>query len=109
VPVSSTLTGPIRNFAIVSLPVLDFRKSWATACDVAKAPGKLFHDLRRSVVRDMVRAGIAPTIARGISGHRSDAVFERYDIVSGKDMKEALEKHSDTGGKPEKRDRRGTM
>ncbi len=85
------------------VPVIDFRKSWQSACIAAKVGrmvkgedesghyvGKLFHDLRRSAVRDMVRAGVAPTIARGISGHRSDAVFDRYDIVDGKDMKNAL-------------------
>lgn len=85
------------------VPVIDFRKSWQTACVAAKVGcwiekegeprryvGRLFHDLRRSAVRDMVRAGIAPTIARGISGHRSDEIFDRYVIVSGKDMRDAL-------------------
>ncbi len=85
-------------------PVIDFRKSWQGACIAARVGrmvedengkehyvGKLFHDLRRSCIRDLVRAGVPPTIARGISGHRSDAVFSRYDIVSGKDMKRALE------------------
>ncbi len=89
-------------------PVIDFRKSWQKACVAAgvgrmvKATedpederevyvGKLFHDLQRSAVRDMVRAGIPPTIARGISGHRSDAVFDRYNIVDGRDRKAALE------------------
>jgi integrase len=73
-------------------PVVDFRKSWASACRAANLPGKLFHDLRRTAVRDMVRAGTPPTIARAISGHRSEAVFERYDIVSGRDMRQALER-----------------
>jgi integrase len=73
-------------------PVMDFRKSWASACRAANLPGKLFHDLRRTAVRDMVRAGTPPTIARAISGHRSEAVFDRYDIVSGKDMRQALER-----------------
>jgi hypothetical protein len=45
-----------------------------------------------TAVRDMVRAGTPPTIARAISGHRSEAVFDRYDIVSGRDMRQALER-----------------
>ncbi len=88
-------------------PVVDFRKSWQKACCAAgvgrmvadesdpekeRYVGKLFHDLRRSAVRDMVRAGVAPTIARTISGHRSDAVFERYDIVDGRDVRSGLER-----------------
>jgi len=40
----------------------------------------------------MVRAGVAPTIARTISGHRSDAVFEMYDIVDGRDVRSGLER-----------------
>jgi hypothetical protein len=31
-------------------------------------------------------------IARAISGHRSDAIFERYDIVDGRDVRSGLEK-----------------
>jgi integrase len=85
------------------VPVIDFRKSWYRACVKASVgrmvededksehyEGKLFHDLRRSAVRDMVRSGVNPTIARGVSGHRSDAVFDRYNIVDGRDTKKAL-------------------
>ncbi len=70
--------------------VRDFRKSWAAACKAAKVPGRLFHDLRRSAVRDMVRAGVSRSVAKAISGHKTDAIFERYDITSGDDRREAL-------------------
>lgn len=71
-------------------PVVDFKHSWATACSKAGCPGKLFHDLRRTAVRDMIRAGVPQSVAMRISGHRTAAMFTRYDIASEEDKREAL-------------------
>jgi integrase len=68
----------------------DFRKRWATACKNAKVPGRLFHDLCRSAVRDMIRSGVPQSVAMSISGHRSSSIFLRYDIASDADRREAL-------------------
>jgi integrase len=90
-------------------PIGDVRKTWATACIKAglfhvvtdangkerKVPARLIHDLRRTGVRDMVRAGVPETVAMAVSGHRTRAVFDRYNITSEDDVRQAVARTSD--------------
>jgi len=71
-------------------PIRDPRRSWAAACEAAGVAGRLFHDLRRSGVRNMIRAGVRETIAMAISGHRTRAIFDRYNITSDEDLRQAV-------------------
>lgn len=72
--------------------VRTFRGPWTSACERAGVPGLLFHDLRRTAVRNLERAGVPRSVAMKLTGHKTEAVYRRYAIADAAALSEGVEK-----------------
>jgi integrase len=70
-------------------PVKNFGNLWRNALEAVGLPagraregGRIFHDLRRSAVPTLIRAGVDPSVAMKVSGHKTRAMFDRYNIIA---------------------------
>lgn len=85
-------------------PIVEFRGAWIRACSKAglfkttkdargkevKVPTLRFHDFRRAFVSNQENAGTPRKVAKSLSGHVTDSVYERYHIVRREDQLAAL-------------------
>jgi integrase len=66
-----------------------FHKAWTAAREAAQMPHSIPHDMRRSAVRNLERAGIPRKVAMQMVGHRTESIYRRYHIVAEADIHEA--------------------
>jgi integrase len=69
-----------------------FHKAWRKARLAAGCPGKIAHDFRRTAVRNLEQAGVPRSVAMKLTGHKTEAVYRRYAIVSPGDLQDAVRK-----------------
>ena len=70
-----------------------FRDLWRSAVKAAGLPpGRLFHDLRRSAVRNLIRSGVDPNIAMKVSGHKTRSMLDRYHVIEDMETAAALKR-----------------
>ncbi|MGD0991735.1 MAG: site-specific integrase [Gemmatimonadales bacterium] len=88
-------------------PIRSYRRAWKGACKRAargqgegdvrmltrpQLIGRIVHDLRRTAVRNLERAGVPRSVAMKLTGHKTEAVYRRYAIVAESDLREGVGK-----------------
>jgi integrase len=73
-------------------PIRSITKAWRNACKLAGVRNRIPHDLRRTAARNFIRSGMSETVAMKLTGHLTRSVFDRYNITSADDLRQAAEK-----------------
>lgn len=74
------------------LPIRSMKDGWREIGARAGLPGMIFHDLRRTAARNMLRTGVSAGVVMEILGWKSSAMLQRYDTVSEADLAMAADK-----------------
>ena len=71
------------------IAVRRWRTAWRTACQAAGVPTRFLHDCRRTAARNLIRANVPERVAMLLTGHKSRAIFDRYNIIHEQELLEA--------------------
>lgn len=86
------IPGDVRVFRRDGVAVRVWRHALRDACRRAGVPHRLLHDCRRTAARNLVRAGVPERVAMLLTGHKTRAVFDRYNIVNERELLHAGER-----------------
>lgn len=84
--------GSPHVFTLRGKRILDIKKGFGMACGRAGVKDCHFHDLRHCAITNMRKAGVPDNVIMSISGHKTTAMFRRYDAVDRTDRHHALER-----------------
>ena len=71
------------------IPIRRWRTAWRTACQAAGVPTRFLHDCRRTAGRNLIRASVPERVAMLLTGHKTRAIFDRYNIINEQELLEA--------------------
>ena len=78
-----------RVFHRDGITIRRWRTAWRTACQAAGVPTRFLHDCRRTAARNLIRANVPERVAMLLTGHKSRAIFDRYNIVNEQELLDA--------------------
>jgi integrase len=81
-----------RVFTYKGNPIGRIKKALASACEKAAIRDFRFHDLRRTCVTNLRKAGVNQTVIMKVTGHKTFSMFTRYDTVDISDAQDAVRK-----------------
>ena len=84
--------GDSRVFRRDGVPVRRWRTALRDACRQAHVPHRMLHDCRGTAARNLIRAGVPERLAMLLTGHKTRAVFDRYNIVNEQELLTAGER-----------------
>ncbi|MDT8369930.1 MAG: site-specific integrase [Longimicrobiales bacterium] len=73
-------------------PIRHMRYNWNRAAKMAGLEGAWFHDLRRTAVKNLEKAGVSRSVAMKLTGHKTESVYRRYAIADEVALTEGVEK-----------------
>src|SRR5437867_5299984 len=79
-------------------PIGQIQKNWNKATAAAGLKGRIPHDLRRTAVRNLERAGVPSSAAMKLVGHKTESICRRYAITDEAMLQEAGAKLSPSTG-----------
>ena len=75
--------------------IKEYYGAWRSACKRAGVSGRLVHDFRRTAVDRLEWSGVPRAVAMKLTGHETDAVYSRYHIARGKDLRAGVARVAD--------------